>query len=92
MDNPTRQDRRQGRQRFHADGVPYDMTMKDMNDQAKGLLEAWKKNFPNKDPNVNATLGYTYTIHHPTPSSVPERPTAKPSPRLSPKRRASPPL
>ena len=38
---------------------PYDMTMKDMNDQAKSFTEAWKKNFPNKDPNVNATLGYT---------------------------------
>ena len=23
------------------------------------FTEAWKKNFPNKDPNVNATLGYT---------------------------------
>ena len=37
---------------------PYDMTMKDMNDQAKAFTEAWKKNFPNKDPNVNSALGY----------------------------------
>lgn len=35
------------------------MTMKDMNDQAKAFTEAWKKHFPEKAPNVNATLGYT---------------------------------
>ena len=29
-----------------------------MNDQAKAFTEAWKKNFPNKDPNVNSALGY----------------------------------
>ena len=38
---------------------PYDVNMENMSAEAKTFTDAWKKNFPNKDPNVNATLGYT---------------------------------
>ena len=38
---------------------PYDMTMPNMNPMAKKFTENWKATFPNKDPNVNASLGYT---------------------------------
>ncbi len=37
---------------------PYDPSMKDMSDIAKKFTENWKKAFPDKDPNVNAALGY----------------------------------
>ena len=60
MDNPdTVKIAGKAAEGFMQTAFPYDMTMKDMNDQAKAFTEAWKKNFPNKDPNVNATLGYT---------------------------------
>ncbi|WP_300832206.1 ABC transporter substrate-binding protein [uncultured Bilophila sp.] len=60
MDNPdTVKIAGQAAEGFMQTAFPYDMTMKDMNDQAKAFTEAWKKNFPDKDPNVNATLGYT---------------------------------
>jgi branched-chain amino acid transport system substrate-binding protein len=36
----------------------YDPSMKDMNPVAKKFTENWKKAFPDKDPNVNAALGY----------------------------------
>jgi len=38
---------------------PYAADMPNMNAQAKAFTEAWKKAFPDKDPNVNAVLGYT---------------------------------
>ena len=60
MDNPdTVKIAGKAAEGFMQTAFPYDMTMKDMNDQAKAFTEAWKKNVPNKDPNVNATLGYT---------------------------------
>ena len=60
MDNPdTVKIAGKAAEGFMQTAFPYDMTMKDMNDQAKAFTEAWKKNFPEKDPNVNATLGYT---------------------------------
>ena len=60
MDNPdTVKIAGKAAEGFMQTAFPYDMTMKDMNDQAKAFTEAWKKNFPNKAPNVNATLGYT---------------------------------
>ncbi len=37
---------------------PYDPSMKDMNPVAKKFTEDWKKLHPDKDPNVNAALGY----------------------------------
>ena len=60
MDNPdTVKIAGKAAEGFMQTAFPYDMTMKDMNDQAKKFTEVWKKNFPEKDPNVNATLGYT---------------------------------
>lgn len=38
---------------------PYDMNMKGMSPEAEEFTSAWKVNFPEKDPNVNAALGYT---------------------------------
>ena len=59
MDNPdTVKIAGKAAEGFMQTAFPYDMTMKDMNDQAKTFTEAWKKNFPNKDPNVNSALGY----------------------------------
>ena len=37
---------------------PYDVNMENMSAEAKTFTDAWKKNFPNKDPNVNSALGY----------------------------------
>ena len=37
---------------------PYDVGMSNMSDEAKAFTAAWKKQYPNKDPNVNAALGY----------------------------------
>ena len=37
---------------------PYDPSMRDMNPVAKQFTENWKKLHPDKDPNVNAALGY----------------------------------
>ncbi|MDR1921846.1 MAG: ABC transporter substrate-binding protein [Candidatus Adiutrix sp.] len=37
---------------------PYDSNMPDMNDEAKRFTAAWKAAYPNKEPNVNAALGY----------------------------------
>ena len=37
---------------------PYDPTMPSMNEQAKKFTEAWQAAYPNKEPNVNAALGY----------------------------------
>lgn len=42
---------------FHTT-FPYDPSMKDMNKVAKEFTENWKKIHPDKDPNVNAALGY----------------------------------
>jgi len=42
---------------------PYDPSMKDMSPIAKKFTENWIKAYPNKDPNVNAALGYdTYML------------------------------
>ncbi len=37
---------------------PYDPSMTDMSEIAKVFTENWKKAHPDKDPNVNAALGY----------------------------------
>ena len=37
---------------------PYDVNMENMSAEAKTFTDAWKKNFPDKDPNVNSALGY----------------------------------
>lgn len=37
---------------------PYDLTMTTMSPEAAKFTAAWKASFPNKDPNVNAALGY----------------------------------
>lgn len=37
---------------------PYDSNMPNMNEEARAFTDAWKAAYPNKDPNVNATLGY----------------------------------
>lgn len=37
---------------------PYDIGMANMSAEAKKFTEAWKKAYPEKDPNVNAALGY----------------------------------
>lgn len=37
---------------------PYDIGMANMSAEAKKFTEAWKKTYPDKDPNVNAALGY----------------------------------
>jgi len=42
---------------FHTT-FPYDLTMPKMSAEAKKFTDAWKKAFPNKDPNVNSALGY----------------------------------
>lgn len=36
----------------------YDPSMKDMNPVAQKFTELWKAAYPDKDPNVNAALGY----------------------------------
>ncbi len=42
---------------------PYDPSMKNMSPMAKKFTENWKKAFPDKEPNVNAALGYdTYLL------------------------------
>ncbi len=41
---------------------PYDVHMPDMNPDAKEFTEAWHASFPDKEPNVNAALGYTAYI------------------------------
>jgi ABC-type branched-chain amino acid transport systems, periplasmic component len=38
---------------------PYDMNMPNLNDAAKKFTENWKAAYPEKEPNVNAALGYT---------------------------------
>jgi branched-chain amino acid transport system substrate-binding protein len=38
---------------------PYDPTMATMNPVAQKFTDLWKKAYPDKDPNVNAALGYT---------------------------------
>ena len=38
---------------------PYDMSMTNMTPAAQAFTDAWKKAYPDKDPNVNAALGYT---------------------------------
>jgi ABC-type branched-chain amino acid transport systems, periplasmic component len=38
---------------------PYDMTMAQMTPAAQKFTDDWKKAYPDKDPNVNAALGYT---------------------------------
>ncbi len=37
---------------------PYDINMPNMSAEAKTFTDAWKKAFPDKDPNVNSALGY----------------------------------
>lgn len=37
---------------------PYDVNMPVMSAEAKTFTDAWKKAFPDKDPNVNSALGY----------------------------------
>ncbi len=37
---------------------PYSVNMPNMSPEAKKFTESWKKTYPNKDPNVNAALGY----------------------------------
>ena len=37
---------------------PYDINMPVMSAEAKTFTDAWKKAFPDKDPNVNSALGY----------------------------------
>ncbi len=37
---------------------PYDPSMPNMNEQAKAFTAAWKTAYPDKEPNVNAALGY----------------------------------
>lgn len=37
---------------------PYDVNMPVMSAEAKAFTDAWKKTFPDKDPNVNSALGY----------------------------------
>lgn len=37
---------------------PYDINMPKMSAEAKIFTDAWKKAFPDKDPNVNSALGY----------------------------------
>ncbi len=37
---------------------PYDPSMKDMNPMARNFTDNWMKLHPEKDPNVNAALGY----------------------------------
>lgn len=37
---------------------PYEASMPDMSPEARKFTDAWKKAYPDKDPNVNAALGY----------------------------------
>lgn len=37
---------------------PYEASMSDMSPEARKFTDAWKKAYPDKDPNVNAALGY----------------------------------
>ena len=37
---------------------PYDADMADKSEEAKAFTVAWQQKFPNKEPNVNAALGY----------------------------------
>lgn len=37
---------------------PYDLSMTEMSKEAQEFTDAWKKTFPDKDPNVNSALGY----------------------------------
>lgn len=42
---------------FHTT-FPYDPSMKDMSPVAQKFTDDWRKQFPDKEPNVNAALGY----------------------------------
>ena len=37
---------------------PYEVSMPVMSAEAQKFTDAWKKDFPDKDPNVNSALGY----------------------------------
>lgn len=37
---------------------PYEVSMPNMSAEAKKFTDAWRKTYPDKDPNVNAVLGY----------------------------------
>ena len=52
---------------------PYDVNMPVMSKEAQIFTDAWKKAYPEKDPNVNSALATTATTSSSTPSSGPER-------------------
>jgi branched-chain amino acid transport system substrate-binding protein len=59
MDNPeTVSIAGEAAEGFIHTSFPYDSNMPDMNAEAKAFTEAWKKANPDKEPNVNAALGY----------------------------------
>ncbi len=44
---------------FIITAFPYAADMPNMSEEAKKFTAAWNKAYPNKEPNMNATLGYT---------------------------------
>lgn len=38
---------------------PYSVNMPEMSPEAQAFTDAWRETFPHKDPNINASLGYT---------------------------------
>ncbi|MCL1916357.1 MAG: ABC transporter substrate-binding protein [Desulfovibrionaceae bacterium] len=60
MDNPdTVSIAKEAAEGFLHTTFPYDPGMTKMNETAQKFTEQWRKTYPNKDPNVNAALGYT---------------------------------
>ncbi len=60
MDNPdTVKIAGKAAEGFINTGFPYAASMPNMSAEAKKFTDAWNAAYPNKEPNVNATLGYT---------------------------------
>ena len=60
MDNPdTIKIAGKAAEGFINTGFPYAADMPNMNEEAKKFTAAWTAAYPDKEPNVNATLGYT---------------------------------
>jgi branched-chain amino acid transport system substrate-binding protein len=63
MDNPeTVSIAGEAAEGFIHTSFPYDSGMPNMNAEAKAFTEAWRAANPDKEPNVNAALGYTSYI------------------------------
>ena len=93
MDNPdTVKIAGKAAEGFMQTAFPYDMTMKDMNDRGQGLHGSVEEELPQQGPQRerHPRLHLLRHDHSGRPQACRKGRHAKPSPRLSPKRRASP--